>query len=257
MNLKYTLGAIVSFPLLPIMFFQGKKIRKSVPTLPEAEGTEGVAFNNSNKTIKLITIGESTIAGVGVRTHEEGFTGTLAKVLGQKMGVNIAWRVYARSGYTAKRVVEKIVPKITESQCDLLVVGLGGNDSFTLNTPTKWRLHIAQLIDSLQVKFPNTPIVFTNMPPIKAFPAFTSLIKFTIGNLGEILGETLADLVANKPNVYYISDIITVEKWIKKLDFKAEYKDFFSDGVHPSGLTYQTWAKEVAGFIAEKKMIDL
>ena len=92
-NLKYFFGAIITIPLLPIMYFQGKKIRSSVPTLPEATGTEGKAEKNPNRTLKLITIGESTIAGVGVDTHEEGFTGTIAKELSQKLDTDIEWKV--------------------------------------------------------------------------------------------------------------------------------------------------------------------
>jgi lysophospholipase L1-like esterase len=255
MNLKYTLGAIVSIPLLPIIAYQGKRIKESVPSLPGATGTQGIASQASEKTIRLITIGESTMAGVGVATHEEGFTGTLAKVLAGNWGVNIAWRVYARNGYTVERVTQKILPKIEETTADLIVIGMGGNDAFKLNTPKRFHQNILQLIDSLQVKFPNAPIFFINVPPIKEFPAFTPLIKFTIGNLGEILGEELEKAVFKKENVFFIAEKITLANWIKKMNLNAEEKDFFSDGVHPSKLTYQTWAKDTARFIVEQKKI--
>ena len=255
MNLKYLFGAIVSVPLLPIMAYQGKKIRKSVPSLPEAEGTQGISTCVSKKTIRMIAIGESTIAGVGVATHEEGYTGTLAKELAERLGVNIEWRVYARNGYTVERLTKKILPKIEEKRADLIVIGTGGNDAFKLNTPKQFYQNILQLIDNLQVKFPNTPIVFTNVPPIKEFPAFTPLIKFTIGNLGEILGEELEKAVSKRQNVYFIAEKITLNKWIKKMNISADEKDFFSDGVHPSKLTYQTWAKDTAMFIVENSQI--
>lgn len=83
MNWRYLSGALVSLPLLPFMYHQGKRIRASVPQLPEAEGTEGHCPSNAGggKTLNLICMGESTMAGVGVRTHEEGFAGTLASEL--------------------------------------------------------------------------------------------------------------------------------------------------------------------------------
>lgn len=255
MNLKYLFGAIASIPLLPIMAYQGKKIRKSVPSLPEAEGTQGISTCVSEKTISMIAIGESTIAGVGVATHEEGYTGTLAKELAERLGVNIEWRVYARNGYMVEQLTKKILPKIEEKRADLIVIGTGGNDAFKLNTPKRFYQSILQLIDNLQVKFPNTPIVFTNVPPIKEFPAFTPLIKFTIGNLGEILGEELEKAVSKRQNVYFIAEKITLNKWIKKMNISADEKDFFSDGVHPSKLTYQTWAKDTAMFIVENSQI--
>jgi lysophospholipase L1-like esterase len=252
MNLKYTLGAIASLPLLPIMYFQAKKIRKSIPELPPAQGFTGIANCGSNDTIHVLAIGESTIAGIGVATHEEGFTGTFAKVLAPKIEKNINWRVYATSGYTAKKVIDKIVPKITENQVDLILVGLGGNDSFTLNSPKNWQKDIQNLIDLLRIKFGNIPIVFTNIPPIKEFPAFTKLIKFVIGNLSEILGESLGKQIVGKENVYFNSEKLTLKSWIKKFGIEQPAKDFFSDGVHPAKLTYQTWGLDMANFVFDK-----
>jgi len=255
MNFKYLFGSLLTIPCLPFMYLDGKRIRKKVPKLPEALNPEGTVSRNSNKTLKIITIGESTVAGVGVNTHEEGFTGTFAKEIASKLNTNIQWKVYAKSGYTAKQVTNRLLPKIIEENIDLIVVGLGGNDAFTLNTPLKWKKNVKNIIKQLKRKYPNTPIAFTNMPPIKEFPAFTKLIKFTIGNLVEILGDELKILIKNQENVYYSSDIITIETWTKKLNLNNHPSEFFSDGVHPSKLTYQAWAKDFANFIVANKNI--
>ncbi|MEM6842140.1 MAG: SGNH/GDSL hydrolase family protein [Bacteroidota bacterium] len=255
MNARYILGATVAVPLLPLMYYQGKQIRASVPVLPEATGIEGYCEVSSAREINLLTIGESTIAGVGVKTHREGFTGTLAQEIANQLGVNVRWKVYARSGYTAKRVTEKILPKITENEVDIIVVGLGGNDAFRLNRPAKWRKDIEKLVAELRLKFLEAPIVFTNMPPIKEFPAFTPLIKFTVGNLVEILGDELNQAIEPLPNVYYSSEKITLNSWIKKFSVDTETSEFFSDGVHPSLFTYQTWARDLADFILKDKKV--
>ncbi|MEM9078524.1 MAG: SGNH/GDSL hydrolase family protein [Bacteroidota bacterium] len=248
MNTKYLAGALISIPLLPLMYYQGKRIRSKVPQLPEAKGIEGEYLQNgsSSNLLNVISIGESTIAGVGVETHEEGFTGTFAKEISRLFHIGVKWKVYARSGYTARRVEQKIIPKIKEKQVDLIVVGLGGNDAFTLNRPSKWKNEVRGLIASLQAKFPEAIIVFCNMPPIKEFPAFTPLIKFTIGNLVEILGEELQKVVSEFKDVYYFGDKVTLEGWMEKFQLNVKKEDFFSDGVHPSKLTYQTWAKDIA-----------
>ncbi len=255
MNLKFILGSIIAIPLLPIMYYQGKKVRSNIPKLPEAEGTTGVEAADSEKHFKVLFLGESTIAGVGVATHDEGFCGTLSKELSKLLHATIDWKVYAKSGYTAKQVEKRIVPKIEDSDVNLIVIGLGGNDAFTLNNPDRWKADVKKLIDTLRSKFGTTPIIFANMPPIKEFPAFTKLIKFILGNLVELHGEELKKLVEKEPNTYYTSEIIKLDTWIKKLEFKVSREAFFSDGVHPSKLTYQTWAKEVAAFIAHEKLL--
>ena len=253
MNLRYTFGAIVTAPLLPLMYYQGKKIRNSVPVLPEAEGIEGICKGIKNENLNIIFIGESTIAGVGVATHEEGFAGTFAADLANQLCKNVHWKVYAKSGYTAQKMADKLVPKIMENKVDLIVIGVGANDAFKLNTPQKWRTDVTNLIGVLKTKFEDTPIFFLNMPPIKEFPAFTPLIKFSIGNLVEIFGEEMQKITPKFDNVYYNAEVITLDFWIKKLSNNNKNGDFFSDGVHPSKLTYQTWAKDAVDFIVKNK----
>lgn len=253
MGLKYYLGAIITLPLLPILYYQGKKIRKNVPNLPEAKKPKGYIKTTSKETLKIVVIGESTIAGVGVDFHENGFTGALAKEISKETNTSILWRVYAKSGYTAKMVRKRLIPTIEDSTADIIVIGLGGNDAFKLNSPDVWMFQISFLIKTLKRKFPKTPIYFTNMPPIKEFPAFTKTIKFVIGNLVEILGKRLYRRVRKKENVHYNNEIIELKTWQKKHHLKGDVGIFFSDGVHPSKLTYQTWGKEMAHFIMNTK----
>ena len=257
MNIRYLLGVIISFPLLPLMYYQGKHIRASVPELPEAEGIEGQCQANPStiNTLKIISIGESTIAGVGVQTHEEGFTGAFANELSKLFNMNVSWKVYAKSGYTARKVENKLIPKITETKADMIIIGLGGNDAFTLNSPSKWKVQIRSLIASVKSKFPEAVIIFCNMPPIKEFPAFTTLIKFTIGNLVEILGDELGVIVNDYENTFYFGEKITLKGWIDKFGLKIQKEEFFSDGVHPSKLTYQTWAIDIAYQVSKNEKI--
>ena len=146
-KLKYFFGVFISLPLLPILYFQGKKIKKEVPKLPEAKKPKGFVDGNFKDTIDLLSIGESTIAGVGVEFHKNGFTGSLANTLSIELQSNINWRVYAKSGYTVQQVYKKIIPKIEEKSTDLIVIGMGGNDAFTLNSPKKWTKAIENLVN--------------------------------------------------------------------------------------------------------------
>ena len=257
MNFKYIFGAILSIPFLPILYYQARQIRASVPTLPEAKGHEGqsIVHIKNPKSLQLVTIGESTIAGVGVDTHEEGFTGILAEELASLFQHNVSWKVYAQSGFTALSVQNEIVPYIRDERIDIFAIGLGANDAFTLNSPKKWSRDIRNLILNLKLKYPESIIVFCNMPPIKEFPALTSLMKLTIGNLVEMLGDELKRVVDDYENCFYYGEQITLEKWLKKFNIKGDKSDFFSDGVHPSKLTYQIWGMDIANCMFNEKGI--
>ncbi len=256
-QLKYILGSALVIPCLPIIYIQGELIKKAIPKLPEADGVEGLQQSDhyKGKPFRLLCLGESAMAGVGAETHKEAIAGTIAKEISQKIHKDVYWRVYARNGYTAKRLRLKILPKIVERDFDLIVIALGGNDAFALNSPATWRKSILALLQETQELFPNTPIVFMNMPPIKEFPAFTSLIKFSVGHLVRILGRELEFIVDNMEEVYFSSEVIEFNTWLQKYRMNANRLAFFSDGVHPSVITYQIWAKDLVDFIFRNKVI--
>lgn len=254
-RLRYFFGTILSLPLLPIIYKQGKSIQSSVPILAEAKEPEGVSGNDFTNTFTLLCIGESTIAGVGVDSHKNGFSGHLARTLSELYQTNFAWKVVARSGYTAKRITMKLIPKATDLNPDLIIIGLGANDAFTLNTPWAWKKDLQHLLSELENAFGSTPVVFINMPPIKVFPAFSPQIKWVIGNLVELLGLELKEIVNTKKHVYYSSEVIRLEDWISQLEKDQTIEHFFSDGVHPSSLTYRLWADEIAHFIKKNSIL--
>ncbi|MGH1337058.1 MAG: SGNH/GDSL hydrolase family protein [Aureispira sp.] len=252
MNIRYFLKCCIALPLLPIMYFQARAIKARFPILPEAEGDQGSVPAHEQKRLRILAIGESSIAGVGVDTHEEGFTGTLAKELSRLLQTTVDWKVYAKRGFTAKKVEENIVPQITENEedVDLLVVGIGGNDTFQLNRPKRWKKDMQALIAALQEKFKGVPIVFIDLPPVRELPAFTKIIKLILGNLREMLAEELDRLVLNYKNTYYYPHSITMSDWIERYQVPNNgVSTFFSDGVHPSKLAYQVWATDVARFM--------
>jgi len=254
-RLKYLLGVLMGIPCLPLIIRDGKRIRSSVPSLPEAENPNGIEGNSVRK-INLLTFGESTLAGVGIKDQKDGATCSIAKVLAEEYDATVEWKVMARSGYTMKQVSHKILPQADNFQPDIIVTAMGGNDAFKANTPFKFAAAAGEFIEKLQIKYPGIPIVFMNMPPIKDFPAFTSLIKFFIGNLVELHGKALEKTVQKYENVFYISEIITFKNWINKADKNLTVNDFFSDGVHPSGLTYQLWGSETGRYILENRVIS-
>ncbi len=256
-SIKYYLGIITCLPALPLLYFQGKKLKKTMPDLPEAEGIEGSVDTNSEHSLKIIALGESTVAGVGVATNEEGFMGEFARLMSVGFDCNIDWKIYAKSGYVASQVREVLVPKIIETEADLIIIGLGGNDTFKLNSPHGWRKNIEALVSDLRLKFPNTPIAITNIPPIKDFISFTPIMKFVFGNLGELFGDELTQITKGKEHegLFYRPLHMTLEGLKRKYNVDAETADFFSDGVHPSKLTYQVLAEDFAGFLTNNKKL--
>ncbi|QBO59224.1 SGNH/GDSL hydrolase family protein [Chryseobacterium salivictor] len=254
MGKQFLIHLLKSIPLLPVIYFQGKKIRKQIPLLPEAKDPEGFVNINADKNLKILFIGESSIAGVGSDFHKNSFAGHFSRAFSALVQCNIEWKVYAKTGYNVEKIHQKIVPQIREITCDLIVIGIGGNDTFELTQPKKWTKNIQFLIENLQNKFPETPILFPHLPTIETFPAFTKQMKSVLGNHKDLLADYLNMQVLKNQNVYFPTRKINVQEWLGKMKEDQTIADFFSDGIHPSELTYELWANDCVQFLSDSKI---
>ena len=243
-QLFFFLGGILILPMVFLLIWQGKRVKNTIPDLPQAIGTKGQVIGNE-KFINLLTIGESTFAGVGVRTHEEGVTGQLAKFLSEKINCSVNWEVLAQSGYSAKKVLTELVPKIPQIPFDIIVIGLGGNDTFELNRPMRWQQDLIDIISQIQKIQPESSIVIATLPPVGSFPAFPFPLNVVLGGLERLHSWAVKPIPAMFKNVYFDDKRFEV----------TEPEIMFSDGVHPSGYTYSLWGKQLAEFIVENKLI--
>lgn len=236
----YILGGIIVLPFVPFLFWQGKRVRKRVGRLPDAEGETFGKFGELEKTLNLLTIGESTVAGVGAKTHSEALAGQLAKFLSLKTGKSICWYVLGESGITARETMEKLVPRLPETEMDFIVVALGGNDAFKVNSPRRWRLDMIRLIETLEEKYPKGVILLANTPMIRDFPVLPQPLKFVLWRVSRLHHEVGKILAKSKQNVFYFDEA-------EKVDGR-----FFADGVHPSEFGYALWAEAMIEFLFKK-----
>lgn len=242
-------------PALPALYFESKIIRKTLPEMKNAPDLEGEVFIGKNKFLSVLFIGESTISGVGVRSNSEGFSGALSKILAEKRQTNVRWKVFAKSGFNVKKIATEIALKIPAQNADLILIGIGGNDAFELTHPENFRQNTEELINNLKQKFPKTPVVFINFPAVEDFPALTPKLKRLMIKWVDSLRKQMIKVAEKDHSVYFDPEIITFTSWKDKLNLELELEELFSDGIHPSKISYQLWAEIVAEFIFKKEII--
>jgi lysophospholipase L1-like esterase len=251
-QILYFFYCCVIAPFLPILIYIGKKVRKSVPELPEASENKIGEIKGIGSEIRLLAIGESAFAGVGVTDHKDGIIGGIAQKMHNSTQKTVSWQVLARNGYTAERANLKLVPKIPEPAFDYVIIGLGGNDTFHFNSPLTFKKNMIALITNVQKKQPKATIIIANMPPVRDFVAFPWILRQILGNLIDLHGSVIRNIPQKFNKVFYFDEKIIMKEWIIKTGGKIKPSDFFSDGVHPSALTYGMWGKELGAFIIGK-----
>lgn len=221
--------------LLPLVACQGVRVKRDTIRLPEAEGPRCGRVGDG-PALRLSVVGESTAAGCGVLTHDEGMAGQLARALvSTGLAPGVEWSVTARNGATASAFRRSLLPGIPDG-VDLTVVLLGVNDVLARTPPSTWRTEVGGLLDVLRSR--STQVVLTGIPPFDAFPSLPATLARFLREHADRLNAVTQQLAADLPQVI----------WVGGEDLLPLGPDFFgADGFHPSADGYRRWAASIAG----------
>lgn len=227
---KYLIAGAAIMPFAPLLYLQGQITRWKVGVLPNAEGTGGVA-GVGDPEANLLVLGESTVAGLGARTHDLALAGQFALRLSEKLDRPVKWTVVGKNGVTARRTIDELWPLVTDEKFDYVLLGIGGNDVMKLSSPKKWRRDMLELIALVRTRFPDAVIFISNCPMIGYSPILPQPIKGILWELSKMHNDNIKEFTAGMEDVYYYPQPVNIE-----------WKGFWADGIHPSEQGYADWA---------------
>jgi len=240
-SLYYPASLLLALLVFPVLIWQGRRVRKRVIRLPGAvgspEGWAGVA--NGRPPLRLLVLGESTVAGIGASTHAVGMAGRTAAHLAELLERPVWWTALGKNGVTAQSARFALAPQLFGQSYDLVVVALGANDTFRLHPPSHWANSLAALIKTLRGSLGPVPILLATVPPVAKFPAIPQPLRGVLGLCAQALGHRAQQLAAFYGLVYY-----------SKAEFGQDPSYFCSDGIHPSEKAYQLWGLHLASDLA-------
>ncbi|CAN5574707.1 SGNH/GDSL hydrolase family protein [soil metagenome] len=239
----YVAGALI-VPFSPLLYLQGHMTRRKVGLLPGAAGpTSGTVDIRDAKgePDELFVIGESTVAGLGARSHDLALAGQFAERLSRRLGRSVRWTVVGKNGVTARRTIDELLPQMPDRKFDHILVGLGGNDVMKLSSPRKWRSDMTELLGLLRERSPEANIFLSNCPMIKLSPAIPHPIKFILWELSKMHDANIRDLTAKMERVFYYHQ-----------PRHLQIEGFFADGIHPSEKGYSDWSEAMIEFFDEQ-----
>ncbi|MGW6873123.1 SGNH/GDSL hydrolase family protein [Streptomyces xanthophaeus] len=222
--------------LMPVIAVQGMWVRATTEVLPPAAGpnTGTVGTEAPGTPMRIAVLGESTAAGCGVDSHDEGFPGSLARVLSDRHGSPVTWEVVGQHGATGRRVRHRLLPQLGDG-FDLAVVLAGSNDVLGRRTAEEWSDDLAAIVDDLADRA--TSVVVVGTPPFGEFPSLPGALARYCAERSAVIDRASAKVCVERPRV----------TWMNSTDIMQITPDFFArDGFHPSAHGYRLWAQAVA-----------
>jgi lysophospholipase L1-like esterase len=228
--------------LAPVLVVKGLLLRTRALRLPEAAGPSAGTFGEAGPTLKLLSLGDSVIAGVGVEHSHQALTSQLALHLQSQLGEatdhpysghSVSWQAMGHNGDRLGELLARL-PKAEDCAPDLVLISIGVNDVSHLTSATRWQGQVSQLIAELQSRF-GAPVVFLGTPPMGEFTALPQPLRFALGVRARMLDLTLQRAARLVPGVYWF-DTAAV--------FDADH--LAADGYHPNAAANARLAEHLA-----------
>jgi lysophospholipase L1-like esterase len=222
---------IATIALGPILLLQGRRVRRTVPLLPEPEGPrEGVC--GSGAPLRLLVLGDSAAAGVGALNQAGALTGQLADALGGSFQVR--WKLIAQTGATTQAALDHL-QKIEGQAFDVVVTSLGVNDVTAGCSLDRWRRVQGELVALLRSKFRTQHVLLSGLPPMHKFPALPQPLRWYLGSRARQFDRVLEALANTIPGCEFV-----------KLAYTMDTQFMAVDGFHPGPAIYAMWGADIA-----------
>lgn len=223
--------------LSPLLLWQAKRTRATTPRLPEAQGD---AFGEMGgdadaPPLRLLVLGESTAAGVGVQYHHQGLAAHTARALQRRLKRPVHWHTLGVNGIRAAALAEHLRNHPLDEPLDLAIISLGVNDTTGLTPARRYRRALAELIDLLRQRHPDLSIHLLAIPPMQHFTALPAPLRQLLGHRAARLDREQSALAAALPGVHHL---------IYPINNAPAY--LAEDGYHPSEIGYRHIGERIA-----------
>lgn len=228
------LDTLLLITLAPILVWQGRRVRQHTLRLPEAAG-ERHGHLGQGRQLRVLVLGDSSAAGVGVSSQDSALAGQLAEQLSGQY--QVAWQLLAQSGITSAQLLKQLQDAAAQDY-DCAVLAIGVNDVTARTSDALWLSQLESLRETLSTNFKVQHVFISAIPPMQHFTALPWPLSGYLGRRARRLNRLTAELAEQSGGLTFMA-----------IDLGADPQMLAADGFHPSADAYTLWAEQVAGLI--------
>jgi lysophospholipase L1-like esterase len=225
-------AALAGLLLSPVLLVEAAWVIARAERLPEPSGPR-VGKTGNGAPLRLLILGDSSAAGVGVTSQSDALASQLAHTLGAK-NRQVTWRLCARNGATSANA-KALLSDVKDQSFDVALVVFGVNDVKNMRRLATWRKDIATIIETLKNDHATRHIFFSGLPPMASFPLLPWPLNSFLGDRAARFEDALVEQIETEPKCHVLS-----------IDLPLETSLMASDGFHPGQELYAIWAQEIA-----------
>ena len=231
------LSRLAALPTAPVLFAQGRRLKRDTPRLPDAAAPwHGVTPGPDPLT--LLVLGDSTAAGVGAATQDEALPGHLGRELAALTGRGVRWHAIGENGADAREFIERYLDEACTllaadaSRTTVVFLSIGANDALGLRSRGAFGRDIRTILGRLREASPQADILVSSLPAFFRFELLPQPLKGNLYRHSRSLEDGARAVIAQTPGVHMSPP-------------PPPYTDgfFASDLFHPSEQGYRDWAR--------------
>lgn len=236
---------LLALPLLPWLLVQGRRTRQNTPRLPPAAGAcSGLVGIPTARPLRLLTVGESPVAGVGVARQEQAITACLASSLAELSQCAIHWQALGQNGATVADAISDLLPQLPAQTQDVVVLAFGVNDTSAFHSMRRFERDLRYLMQALLNHCKPQLLILSGLPPIGRLPALPQPLRTVLGYKAQALDAVTRELILEFPS----------SQTLVHAPIQLALNDpalIATDGYHPSALACQLWGQALAQLVKQ------
>ena len=205
--------------------------RRTTLRLPDASGPQAGKWGDGPAQMTVLVIGESTAAGVGVASHEDGLASQLARQLASRNRHRVCWHTFGVNGIRIAALREQLADQRLPP-CNAVFISMGVNDTTGLTSRRRYSQGLSRLIDLVRQQQPQAAIYLLAVPPMHRFTALPSPLRQLLGWRARLLDQQQRDLATATNGVTYLGYPPLNDPSL-----------LAHDGYHPSARGYRVMAE--------------
>jgi lysophospholipase L1-like esterase len=223
--------------LSPLLVAQALATRARLPRLPEAVG-DRAGETGAGPLLRLLILGDSSAAGVGVAEQRDALSGHLSRALAAQCRARVRWQLLARSGVNSAQCLQLLETEAPAS-ADVAVVVLGVNDVVDQVPSARAVAAREAIANRLRNGHGVAHVVFAPLPPVHRFPGLPQPLRWVAGADARRHDAAVARWAAGRDDVSHVP-----------IDVPLGRRVMADDGFHPGEPVYRVCGIALAEHIA-------